>query len=1045
MVGLCGSDEQSYTLKSYLDYPDDKLNQIINNVFNLAKLLIVSNLYSEFIIHYYSLNMSISAGLLNNTDINNFDKQIIIQAPIPIFIVEGPDFVITFSNEKNMERWQRTEAEVMGKPLFDVFPEGRVQPFIGFLNDAYKTGKSIKRNEVKAEYYRNGNLNVLWFDITYEPIKNEMGEVKAIMGVSVDVTSQVIARQKAEKSEKELRLMADAMPHLVWIADDKGIMNFYNKRVYDYCGLDENSDKDLLWQTIVHAQDLEKTQKAWQNAIQEKSLYAIEHRLRMKNGSFRWFLSRAVYTENTETQTAKWFGSCTDIDDQKRAEFKIKETEEFNRKLLESNPDCVKVIDRAGRIQYMNLNGQCLLEMDDFGDYKNKFWRDLWNKENQHLIENAVEKALLGENAHFTASTETTKGTLKWWDVMVSPVINTDNEIHEIIAISRDITVQKATEEALKYRQALLEAQNEAIPDGILIVDMQGNIISYNKNFAKLWGIPDEIFRIKDGNNALSFFEKNVINSKESIEQMQYCYAYPDENFHDEVFLKDGRIISRYGNAIVGEDGVKYGWAWYFSDITKDKRGEIRIQESEEKYRGVFTKMDQGFCIVEVIFEHEQAIDYRFIETNPMFVEQTGLVNVNGKTIKEVVPEIEIVWAQTYGRVTTTGKPIRFIDYSKALNSWFEIYAFRLGDTKNSRVAILFTNITERKKAEMVIKESEERFRRLTETIPQMVWMTDETGHPEYLSAQWKKYAGEMPMVDYWTAICHPDDTEISLTAWQKCVVTGEKFTTEVRLKNKEGEYRWHVSVGVPLKDDDGNVIKWIGSITDVHDQKMREQQKDEFISIASHEMKTPLTSAKAYLQLLEMSLDESDTNFIYAKKASDAVERLNKLISELLDASKIQHGKLNYNNSSFDFEEMVDSTIENVQYSSITHKIHKIGSVKRNFLGDRDRLQQVVINLLTNAIKYSPKAHEVIVKIEEQNNQVLVSVTDKGIGMSEKHLDKVFDRYYRVEEHSIEFQGLGIGLYISYDIVKRHQGDMWVESYPEVGSTFHFTLPYVN
>ena len=138
--------------------------------------------------------MSISAGLLNNTDINDFDKQIIIQAPIPIFIVEGPDFVITFSNEKNMERWQRTEAEVMGKPLFEVFPEGRVQPFIGFLKDAYRTGISVKRNEVKAEFYRNGNLNVVWFDITYEPIKNEMGEVTAIMGVSVDVTSQVIAR-----------------------------------------------------------------------------------------------------------------------------------------------------------------------------------------------------------------------------------------------------------------------------------------------------------------------------------------------------------------------------------------------------------------------------------------------------------------------------------------------------------------------------------------------------------------------------------------------------------------------------------------------------------------------------------------------------------------------------------------------------------------------------------------------------------------------------------------------------------------------------------
>lgn len=989
--------------------------------------------------------MTTPTGLFHNTNSNNFNKQIILQAPIPLFIVEGSDFVITFSNEKNMERWQRTEAEVIGKPLFEVFPEGKVQPFIGFLNDAYQTGISVKRNEVKAEFYRNGKLDVAWFDIIYEPLKNEIGEVAGIIGISVEVTSQVVARQKVEKSEKELRLMADAMPHLVWIADDKGDINFYNKRVHDYCGLDENTDKNLLWQTIVHPQDLARTRETWQNAIQQKSLYSIEHRLKMEDGSFRWFLSRAVYTEDIEHKTAQWFGSSTDIDDQKRTEFKIKETEEFNRKLLESNPDCVKVIDREGRIQYMNINGQCLLEIDDFNNYKNKFWSDLWNKENQPLIENAVQKALSGENVQFIAAGKTTKNSRKWWDVMVSPIVNANNEIHEIISISRDITTQKETEEALKYRQALLEAQNEAIPDGILIVDLQGNIISYNKNFAKLWGIPDEIFRKKDGNNALLSYEKNVINSKEFIEQMQHCYAHPTENFHDEVFLKDGRIVSCYGNAILSEDGINYGWAWYFSDITKDKRGEIRIQESEEKYRGVFEKMDQGFCIVEVIFEHDEAIDYRFIETNPMFIEQTGLVNVNGKTIKEVVPDIEIIWAQTYGKVTTTGEPIRFTDYSKALNSWFEIYAFRLGETKNSRVAILFTNITERKKAETVIKESEKRFRILTETIPQMVWMTDAVGNPEYLSSQWVKYAGEMPMADYWTAICHPNDVEISSKAWEKCVATGEKFSSEVRLRNKQGEYRWHVSVGVPLKDDNDKVIKWIGSINDIHDQKLKEQQKDEFISIASHEMKTPLTSAKAYLQLLEMSLDESDANFIYAKKASEATNRLNKLISELLDASKIQHGKLNYNNTNFDFEEMINSTIENVQYSSVTHKIYKTGSVKRQFWGDRDRLQQVVINLLTNAIKYSPKANEVIVKIEEQNNRVLVSVTDKGIGMSEKHLDRVFDRYYRVEENAIEFQGLGIGLYISYDIVQRHHGDMWVESLPEVGSTFHFSLPYAN
>ncbi len=600
----------------------------------------------------------------------------------------------------------------------------------------------------------------------------------------------------------------------------------------------------------------------------------------------------------------------------KKSENTEKETEIFSRTVLESSPDCLKIIDNDGRIIFMNHNGQCLLEIDDFGEAKNKMWWDLWGDENKEIVQNAVQKALLGEKVQFITAGSTLKGTFKWWDVVVSPVINSDNGIHEIVAVSRDITEQK--------------------------------------------------------------------------------------------------------------------------------RSETIIKESEEKYKGIFEKMDQGFCIVEVVFDSDnEPVDYRFLESNPMFKKQTGLENVDGKTISEIVPDIEISWSQKYGNVVMTGESIRFIDYSEAMNTWFEVYAFRLGDKTNNKVAILFTNITERKKAEIEVKASEAKFRSLTETIPQMVWMTDTVGTPEYLSSQWIEYAGEMPTTDYWMIICHPDDKESSMNDWQKSVETGEKFTSEVRLKNKEGEYRWHVSVGVPLRDDNGNVIKWMGSVTDIHDQKLKEQKKDEFISIASHEMKTPLTSAKAYLQLLEISLDENNTNFIYAKKASEATERLNKLISELLDSSKIQHGKLNFTDSTFNFDKMVADTIENVQYSSITHKIIKIGSINKQFLGDKDRLQQVIINLLTNAIKYSPKANEVIIKMESKNNYLQVSVVDKGVGMSEKHLEKVFERYYRVEEHSLQFQGLGIGLYISYDIVQRHSGKMWVESVLGEGSTFHFILPF--
>ena len=221
------------------------------------------------------------------------------------------------------------------------------------------------------------------------------------------------------------------------------------------------------------------------------------------------------------------------------------------------------------------------------------------------------------------------------------------------------------------------------------------------------------------------------------------------------------------------------------------------------------------------------------------------------------------------------------------------------------------------------------------------------------------------------------------------------------------------------------------------------EEKKDEFISIASHEMKTPLTTAKGYLQLLELSMDKADeTAILYAKKASHSVNRLNELIGELMDVSKIQYGKLDYSITNFDFNEMVDNAVDDIQHTSQIHTIVKTGKINQLVTGDKERLQQVVINLLTNAIKYSPDGKSVFINMQQENGEITLSVKDNGIGISKANLKKIFDKYFRVEDHSIQFQGLGIGLFISHEIIERHHGKLWAESSLGNGSTFYFTLP---
>ncbi|KAA8484354.1 signal transduction histidine kinase [Arcticibacter tournemirensis] len=219
-------------------------------------------------------------------------------------------------------------------------------------------------------------------------------------------------------------------------------------------------------------------------------------------------------------------------------------------------------------------------------------------------------------------------------------------------------------------------------------------------------------------------------------------------------------------------------------------------------------------------------------------------------------------------------------------------------------------------------------------------------------------------------------------------------------------------------------------------------KQKDEFLSIASHELKTPVTSVKAYIQLCQRVLNSQERALVFVNKASDQVNRLEKLISDLLDVSKINAGKMVYNLEPFDFNLLLKESIESVQHTSPKHHIILESSEDAVVSGDRLRIEQVINNFLTNAVKYSPNSDRVIIRSEVRQNNVIVSVQDFGIGIEREHINKLFDRFYRVENTAMKYQGLGLGLYISSEILKRHNGSFWIESEPGKGSIFYFRIP---
>ena len=232
--------------------------------------------------------------------------------------------------------------------------------------------------------------------------------------------------------------------------------------------------------------------------------------------------------------------------------------------------------------------------------------------------------------------------------------------------------------------------------------------------------------------------------------------------------------------------------------------------------------------------------------------------------------------------------------------------------------------------------------------------------------------------------------------------------------------------------------------LEEIEFRKEAERKKDEFISIASHELKTPLTSIKGYIQLLERSIDKGDIptvkNRLY--KVQDHIEKLNILVADLLDISKIESGKLKFNKKYFAIDPLLDNIIEVMQQSHPDFKIVKTESVCEIVFGDEMRIEQVIVNFITNAIKYSPGTHEIQIFSRLCDGEIYIAVKDFGIGMSKEHQQKVFGKFYRVEETSERFQGLGIGLFICQQIIQRHKGTIGVKSAPGKGSEFYFYLP---
>jgi two-component system CheB/CheR fusion protein len=376
---------------------------------------------------------------------------------------------------------------------------------------------------------------------------------------------------------------------------------------------------------------------------------------------------------------------------------------------------------------------------------------------------------------------------------------------------------------------------------------------------------------------------------------------------------------------------------------------------------------------------------------------------------------------------------------------------------KRARILLAIGNVTERKRAEESLRrsveqlrESEERLRVAMEAgkmgtwdwnivTGEILWSPD---HNIMFGIPADRQSGSyQEFLQY----IHPEDRDNVAEMLQKAIYTHKDFAMEMRSLHTNGLISWIAAVGRAFYNEQDEAHRMIGIVIDITDRKKLENQKEEFIGIASHELRTPVTSIKSYTQLLLEILKEKNEEecLTITEKLDLQIDRLAHLVADLLDNTRIGEGQLLLNLEVFDLALLIHEIAEMMQRTSQQHEIvHELPPVPM-VRADRERIGQVLINLLGNAIKYSPNGQKIIVTTGIKGDMIYVNIKDFGIGMSEETQSKIFERFYRARDNSIQsYSGLGLGLFIAANIIKKHGGDIGVESEVNKGTLIYFTLP---
>lgn len=1014
------------------------------------------------------------------------------QAPLGICILRGKDYIVEMANDAYLHLIDREESQIVGRPLLEALPETK-QSVHAILDKVINTGLSYHGNEIPVPLSLSGKHKVVYLDFHYHPLKEKDGEISGILVTVIDVTEKVMANQQLKENEKLLQSIFYNAP--VAIAVITGPQHTYVLANNDYQHMVNRTQDQLVGKT---SKDIfpeligTGTFEIFDNVYRSGQPFSLaEYPVKLDknnegNVEQMYFRFSAVPLKDAAGKFDSIVIVAVDITEQVVARRRIEESEKRFQLLVRdataaiivlTGPEMKVEIVNEAYTSPANLTPDDLLGKPLFSVIPDTsgYYLPILEK-----VRQTGEMLQLFDSPY--AGTINGKYVEGFLHITYQPYRNTEGHIEGVMVIMQDVTEAVQARKKIEQSEKRFEAAIDAVQGIMWTNNAEGQMQGEQPGWAKLTGQSFEEYQ--------GYGWANVVHPEDVQPTVQAWHiAVANQTtfeFQHRVNTKQNgyRLFSIKAVPAFDEKGVIQQWVGVHTDITEQKLAEEKLAYRTALLEAHNEANVDGVLLVDVTG--------KILSFNQRFIE---IWNMPESIVYSQNDEAALSFA-----MEQLVDPQQFIDkvkylYDNPTQTSIDELEFKDGRIiERSGYPVIgensiyyawswtFKDITAKKNYEKQIKESEERFRSLAQTLPQLIWVTDAHGVQEFASVRWKEYSGiELSDEKLWEAIVHPDDYDHINAVWANSLTTGNVYTADVRLKNKYGEYRWHTVIGEPVLNKENKIEKWVGAFTDIHSEKLSTQELElkvkqrtqeleqfnielerknkeleSFAYISSHDLQEPLRKIQTFASLIiEKEYQAlSATGKDHFKRMNDAANRMQTLIQDLLVYSRTNTSERNFEH--IDLNKIVDDVKEDlseeIKGKNATIQAIELPEVKIIPF----QFRQLMHNLITNALKFSvphiPPHIQIKCEVAKGinfNNPKLnphqeychIMFSDNGIGFEQQYSEKIFEVFQRLHAKN-QYHGTGIGLAIVKKIVENHQGIITASSELNKGARFDIYIP---